>query len=193
MASGIDCLEIDVPGGYDDPAHPFYRFEASLGWRPAQDEPMPSPYQVVAALPSHRPPGEAYEYTSVNTFVLSWLIERATGLPFAEVLAREIWQRAGFEAPAQLCVSAAGAPASHGGLSTTLRDLARFGMLFTPSARLVSEHLVISQQHLRQIQAGGGVRPRTAARKPPVGLRHGRRRPVQGRLRRPGTVRLARP
>ena len=34
MASGIDCLEIDVPGGYDDPAHPFYRFEASLGWRP---------------------------------------------------------------------------------------------------------------------------------------------------------------
>jgi len=153
MASGIDCLEIDTPGGYDDPAHPFYRFEASLGWRPAPDEPMPSAYQVVAALPSHRPPGEAYEYTSVNTFVLSWLIERATGLPFAEVLAREIWQRAGFEAPALLCGSAAGAPASHGGLSATLRDLARFGMLFTPSARIVSDYPVISQQHLRQIQA----------------------------------------
>jgi CubicO group peptidase (beta-lactamase class C family) len=155
MASGIDCLEIDAPGGYDDPAHPFYRFEASLGWRPAQDELVPSPYQVVAALPSHRPPGETYEYTSVNTFVLSWLIERATGLPFAEVLAREIWQRAGFEAPAQLCVSAAGAPASHGGLSATLRDLARFGMLLTPSARLVSQHPVISHEHLRRIQAGG--------------------------------------
>ncbi len=155
MTSGIDCLEIDVPGGYDDPAHPFYRFEASLGWRPAPDGPLPSPYQVVAALPSHRPPGEVYEYTSVNTFVLSWLIERATGLPFAEVLARHIWQRAGFEAPAQLCCSAAGAPASHGGLSTTLRDLARFGMLFTPSARLVSEHPVISHEHVRRIQAGG--------------------------------------
>jgi CubicO group peptidase (beta-lactamase class C family) len=155
MASGIDCLELDVPGGYDDPAHPFYRFEASLGWRPPWAEPMPSPYQVVAALPSHRLPGEAYEYTGVNTFVLSWLIERATGLPFAEVLAREIWQRAGFEAPAQLCVSGGGAPASHGGLSVTLRDLARFGMLFTPSARLVSSHPIISGEHLRRIQAGG--------------------------------------
>ena len=155
MASGIDCLEIDVPGGYDDPAHPFYRFEASLGWRPAQDQPVLSPYQVVAALPAHRPPGEAYEYTSVNTFVVSWLIERATGLPFAEVLAREIWQRARFEAPAQLCGSAAGAPASHGGLSATLRDLARFGMLFTPSAQIVTEHPVISHEHLRRIQAGG--------------------------------------
>ncbi len=27
MASGIDCLEVDVPGGYDDPSHLFYRFE----------------------------------------------------------------------------------------------------------------------------------------------------------------------
>lgn len=155
MASGIDCLEIDAPGAYDDPAHPYYRFEASLGWRPAGKGTVPSTYQVVAALPSHRPPGEAYEYTSVNTFVLSWLIERATGLPFAEVLAREIWQRAGFEAPAQLCCSPAGAPASHGGLSATLRDLARFGLLFTPSSRLVSEHAVISREHLRRIQAGG--------------------------------------
>ena len=32
MTSGIDCLEIGAPGAYDDPAHPFYRFEASLGW-----------------------------------------------------------------------------------------------------------------------------------------------------------------
>jgi CubicO group peptidase (beta-lactamase class C family) len=38
-----------------------------------------------------------YEYTSVNTFALSWLAERVTGLPFAEVLGREIWSAAGFE------------------------------------------------------------------------------------------------
>src|SRR6266511_164845 len=32
-------------------------------------------------------PGDAYEYTSVNTFVLSWLVERLTGLGFAVVVA----------------------------------------------------------------------------------------------------------
>jgi CubicO group peptidase (beta-lactamase class C family) len=154
MASGIDCLEIDTPGGYDDPAHPFYRFEACLGWRPAWTSPLPSAYEYIAGLPSHRRHGEAYEYSSANTFVLSWLAERVTGRPFGEVLGREIWSRAGFEAPALLCGGPDGAPGSHGGLCTTLRDLARFGMLFTPSGRLIADDELISAEHVRRIQVG---------------------------------------
>jgi CubicO group peptidase (beta-lactamase class C family) len=156
MASGIDCLEIDSPGAYTDPGHPSYRFEASLGWRPAAGE--PDTYALVASLPSHRQPGQVYEYTSVNTFVLSWLIERVTGLSFAEVLGREIWSRGGFEVPAQLCTSATGAPASHGGISTTLRDLARFGMLFTPSGSLIADDAVIDDEYLRRIQTAPALR-----------------------------------
>ena len=155
MASGIGCPDDNTPGAGTDPDHPFYRFEATLGWRPAYGGLMPSPYEFVAALPAGRPPGQRYEYVSANTFVLSWLIERATGLPFAEVLRREIWSQAGFEAPAQLSGSAAGAPGSHGGLSITLRDLARFGLLFTPCQRLVSGADIITARHLRLIQAGG--------------------------------------
>jgi CubicO group peptidase (beta-lactamase class C family) len=155
MASGIGCPDDSTPGAGTDPDHPFYRFEATLGWRPAGAGLVPTPYEFVAGLPAGRPPGQRYEYVSVNTFVLSWLIERATGRPFAEVLRREIWSQAGFEAPAQLSGSAAGAPGSHGGLSSTLRDLARFGMLFTPSRRLVADSDIITDQHLRLIQAGG--------------------------------------
>ena len=155
MASGIDCLDDNTPGACTDPGHPFYRLEATLGWRPAGDRPQPTPYEFAAGLRAGRPPGQRYEYLSVNTFVLSWLIERATGLPFAEVLRREIWAKAGFEAPAQLSGSAAGAPGSHGGLSTTLRDLARFGMLFTPSGRLVADADIITAWHLRRIQTSG--------------------------------------
>jgi len=154
MASGIDCPE-QGPAAYSDPAHPFYRFEATLGWRPPGAAALPSTYALVATLGARCAPGTQYEYTSVNTFVLSWLVERITGLPYAEVLAREIWAMAGFEAPAQLCCSAGGAPATHGGLSTRLRDLARFGMLFTPSAHRVSDAPVISADHLRRIQTGG--------------------------------------
>ena len=154
MASGIGCLEVDMPGGYCDPSHPFYRFEACLGWRPDGGSRLPSAYEYVAGLPSHRRHGEAYEYTSVNTFVLSWLSERVTGRAFGEVLGREIWSRAGFEAAALLAGGPDGAPGSHGGLCTTLRDLARFGMLFTPSGRLVADQEVISAEHVRRIQTG---------------------------------------
>lgn len=159
MASGIDCLEVDQPGAFADPAHPFYRFEACLGLRPAGPETL-STYDFVAALPSHRRPGEVYEYTSVNTFVLSWLVERLTGRAFHQVLGDEIWSRVGFEAPAQLVVGPDAAPASHGGLSTTLRDLARFGMLFTPSAPAP----IVDPDHLRRIQTGG--RPERHRRDP---------------------------
>lgn len=155
MASGIDCLDDNTPGACTDPDHPFYRFEATLGWRPTGDHPPQSPYEFVTGLRAGRPPGERYEYVSVNTFVLSWLIERVTALPFAEVLGREIWRRAGFEAPAQLSGSATGAPGSHGGLSIALRDLARFGMLFTPSRGRVGASDIITAQHLRLIQTGG--------------------------------------
>jgi CubicO group peptidase (beta-lactamase class C family) len=183
MASGIDCLEIDVPGAYTDAGHPFYQFEAALGWRPAPDGPLPSPYEFVAALPSHRSPGEAYEYTGVNTFVLSWLIEQVTGEPFAEVLRREIWSAAGFEAPAQLCGSPAGAPGSHGGLCMTLRDLARFGMLFTPSAQLIADRPVIENSHLERIYSS--VRPELHRRDGPlpgyVTAAYGRRLPPASR------------
>jgi CubicO group peptidase (beta-lactamase class C family) len=150
MASGIDCPEVEDPGAYTDPGHPFYRFEATLGLRPG---PAGSTYDFVASLRSRRPPGEVYEYTSVNTFVLSWLVERVTGLSFADALQREIWSRIGAEAPAQLAVSGVGAPVSHGGLSVRLRDLARFGMLFTPSTPALAAPVVGAGQ-LERIRAG---------------------------------------
>jgi CubicO group peptidase (beta-lactamase class C family) len=166
MASGIDCHEIDSPGAYTEPAHPFYRFEASLGWRPAGS--VRSTYDLVAALPRARTPGQVYEYTSVNTFVLSWLVERLTGESYAAALGREIWSRAGFEAPALLCTSATGAPVSHGGICLTLRDLARFGLLFTPSAGVVAVEPVIDAALLNRIQTGGRPELHPADGQPPA-------------------------
>jgi CubicO group peptidase (beta-lactamase class C family) len=157
MRSGIDCLE-DDPGAYTDPDHPYYRFEATLGWRPTLGDGA-STYDFVAALPARRPAGEAYEYTGVNTFVLSWVIERVTGMPFAEALGDMIWSRVGVERSARLTLSEAGAPASHGGLSTTLRDLARFGMLFTPSRRSVADADVLGPRHLAQIRSSRRTLP----------------------------------
>ena len=47
-----------------------------------------------------------------------------------------------------------GVPIAHGGISSTLRDMARFGLLFTPSGRDGMQP-VISDSYLSKIQTGG--------------------------------------
>jgi CubicO group peptidase (beta-lactamase class C family) len=94
---------------------------------------------------------------------------------------REIWSAAGFEAPAQLCTSASGAPASHGGLSMTLRDLARFGMLFTPSGRLIADAPVIAAADLRRIRPRRDLSCPEADMTPEATAAYGRVLPPPGR------------
>ena len=155
MASGIDCLESDEPGAYSDPTTPYYQYEASLGWLAPTDATMDSTYEYMAALGRRRAPGEAFEYTSPNTFVLTWLVERLTGKLFNEVAAEMLWSKIGAESDALVSTSRVGAPASHGGISATVRDVARLGLLFTPSWRGGVTDPIISEAHMRKIQEEG--------------------------------------
>lgn len=155
MTSGIDCLEVDIEGAYTDPATCYYQYEASLDWLEKTDATFESTYDFVASLQRHREPGEVYEYSGLNTFVLSWMVERITGKLFNEAVTDELWTRIGPESDALIATSRIGAPTSHGGLSTTLRDLARFGLLFTPSWSVVSDEQIISDAHMDKILHGG--------------------------------------
>lgn len=154
MASGINCLEMSADA-YTDPSNPYYHFEAGTGWRQPTAESPESTYAYVPTLERRIPPGERFEYTSVNTFVLAWVAERLTGLALNELLTDRIWRHIGAESDALLAVSKAGAPAADGGISATLRDLARFGLLFTPSWQVVSDRRTVSQAYLDAILADG--------------------------------------
>lgn len=157
MASGIDCPEVDDADAYTNPWSLFYPYEAALGLLPAGPDTPRLPHDYVASLKRSRPSGEAYEYTSVNTFVLGWLVERLEGRPFAEVVGERIWRRMGAEADAAIIVSPAGVAATHGGISATLRDIARWGMLHTPSWSRVSAEptQVLPTAYLVAIRGGG--------------------------------------
>jgi len=165
MASGIGCLETD-PDSYHNPDHCYYQFDASLGWVRPTDKTPDSTYEHVASLTAHRPSGEAFEYTSPDTFVLGWLVERLTGRSIAANLSKEIWQPMGAEADGLIIAPRNGVPIVHGGISSTLRDVARFGLLFTPSGRS-GEKPVISDAYLDKIQNGGRPAIFNAAREEP--------------------------
>jgi len=166
MASGMDCLETD-DDAYTNPAHCYYQFEASLGWvRPTGDTALDT-YAYVASLPRHRSAGEAFEYTSQDTFVLAWLIEKVSGKTYADFLSQEIWQKIGAGSDAVIVAPRVGVPIVHGGMSSTLRDVARFGLQFTSLVRQASGNPLVSDAYLQKIQAGGRPEIFNAARSSP--------------------------
>jgi CubicO group peptidase (beta-lactamase class C family) len=154
MASGIDCDEL-APEAYQRTDSTYYPFEESLGLLPTYPESRYSTWDYVASLGRARPPGGAFDYTSVNTFVLGWAAERVTGRAIPDLLTDEIWSRIGAESDALISSSRCGAVAVHGGILTRPRDLARFGLLFTPSWRVVTETPLVSERHLHEIIHGG--------------------------------------
>lgn len=154
MASGIDCDEL-APDAYHETDSTYYPFEESLGLLPTYPESRYSTWDYVAGLRRATPPGTVYEYTSVDTFVLGWIVERVTNRRFADLVSDEIWSRIGAEADALISSSRCGAVAHHGGMVMRLRDLARFGLLFTPSWGAVTATPLVSERHLRAITAGG--------------------------------------
>ncbi len=153
MASGIGCLEGEE-GAYSNPDRCYYQYEASLGWLRATDATLDSPFDYMTTLTSHRASGEAFEYTSPNTFILGWLAETIGGRPYAELVSSEIWKKMGAQADGVIVAPRRGVPVASGGISSTLRDMARFGLLFTLSGRKGVQP-VISDAYLKKIQQDG--------------------------------------
>jgi CubicO group peptidase (beta-lactamase class C family) len=156
MASGMSGLELDVANPYTDPSTLHYQFEKSLGNWAKQTRTEESAYTFIPRLKRLKPSGQVYEYASVNSFVLVWLVQEVTGKPYAEVLSELIWEKTGAEADAGIVVDrSSGAPWAHGGIFSTLRDLSRLGLLFTPSYSVVSSEKIISDELIRRIQNRG--------------------------------------
>ncbi|RIK38814.1 MAG: hypothetical protein DCC58_16195 [Chloroflexi bacterium] len=153
MASGIDCDQT-LPDVYTNSDRAYYRFEESLDWLPPVHPPV-AHWEYLAELGRAKQPGLAFDYSSANTAMLAWLVEKISGKGLADLISAELWGRIGAEGDALITISSHGATAIHGGISARLRDVARFGLLFTPSWQVVSDTPIVSERHLAAIQHGG--------------------------------------
>ena len=152
MASGINCREW-VDGAFENPETCYYQFEAALGFLKRTEETADNAFEHITNLTSAKSSGEIFEYTSANTFVLSCLIEKITGRTYAENIELEIWQKIGAESDA-LIAQTNGTAISHAGISSTLRDLARFGYMFLKEDKSDDDNFV-SNEYLDKIQKHG--------------------------------------
>jgi len=152
MASGLDCGD-----EYKSRDACYYRYSMAIGDGFRTADAPDNPYDFAKTLTGVRvaEPGTAFSYSGLDTFVLAWLVEELTGLPFQDALTREIWYHIGAESNASYIAPRYGIPVTHGGFMARLRDVARLGLLFTPSWPVVSDRQIISDAHIDFLQTGG--------------------------------------
>lgn len=98
--------------------------------------------------------GEAFGYRTINADALGWIISRMTGKSVNELLSDRIWSKLGMEQLAYYQVDAYGIPFAGGGLSASLRDMARFGQLILNKGRWHGEQ-IIPEAAVAEIRQGG--------------------------------------
>lgn len=98
--------------------------------------------------------GKAFAYKTVNSDVLAWIVRRASGMTLSDLLSERIWMPMGAEEDAHYHVDRIGTESGGGGLSTTLRDLARFGETIRNHGRFNGRQIVPSSV-VEDIARGG--------------------------------------
>ena len=152
MRSGVRFTE-----DYNAPNSDMTRIDIASGWRPERaNEPRPTIRDVILSLPQIRPHGGAFDYRSIETDVVAWALERATGEPLAELLSRHLWQRIGAERDAYFTVDAAGTALADGGFNATLRDFARLGLLVSNEGRL-NEAQIVPARWIEEMRSGNSA------------------------------------
>ena len=151
MTPGMDCEENEQTRA-DPSSNAIRAFLAEFGV--PHDGKVETLLEVLQSSKRVGTPGEKFEYGSPCTQVLVYLAEAVSGLPWAELFRQNVWSHVAAEGPLQVHQSPDGVALAHGLVSSRLRDLARFGMLFTPSWRMISSKQVVSDATLARIQGG---------------------------------------
>jgi CubicO group peptidase (beta-lactamase class C family) len=104
---------------------PIVEYRKATGWNPGDGSgDLKSFYRQLTQSFAH---GGPVHYVSPNSDLLGWLIERATGRRYADLMSEYVWKKIGAERSAYITVDRLGAPRCAGGMCATLRDLARVG------------------------------------------------------------------
>lgn len=127
MTSGVQWDET-----YTAPDSHCAQMDVACGWKTTSDPTWPkSMWELLLTLRESRGPhGADFSYRSIETDVLGFVLERATGVRLAALVSNELWAPMGAEEDACYTVDPTGFACACGGFNATLRDLARFASLY---------------------------------------------------------------
>ncbi|MEW6644493.1 MAG: serine hydrolase [Pseudomonadota bacterium] len=151
MTTGVQYHE-----DYTDPKSELFQYVMATGLIPPPAA-YGGPRSVLDFLKSVKKEGEhgaGFQYKSVDTEVVGWVLQRVTGKSFAELVSEKIWRNIGAEQDAFVWLDPRGADVTSIGLSATLRDLARVGEMLRHDGR-VGERQVVAKAVIDDIRKGG--------------------------------------
>jgi CubicO group peptidase (beta-lactamase class C family) len=157
MATGLNGTEHDEPNrdSRTNPEQIWFQWAAKLGLAPVMPGRENDTWvDVLRKMERRKPAYTAFEYNSINTFVVNRMVERVGGKTLAEQISDRIWTKLGMEHDAYMIVSNSGYSLGFFGMNSTLRDMARYGMLFTPSVSSLTNEPVLTPAQIGKMQKG---------------------------------------
>lgn len=118
--------------------------DAASGWKDRQSPDWPlHVWDLILSLKDLEcPHGASFRYRSIETDVLSFVLQRAAATPLAELVSRELWAPMGAEEDACFTVDVAGYALGDGGFNATLRDYGRFALLHLRGGEIDGRRIV---------------------------------------------------
>ena len=147
---------LDYSEDYADPNADIWKYsEAASPLPKPKDYKGPNGYfEYLQTVKKNGEHGEAFNYRTINSDALGWIISRTTGKAVNELLSERIWQKIGAEQSAYMTVDAKGTPFAGGGISAGLHDMARIGSLMLNKGEINGERLFPAAV-VDNIEAGG--------------------------------------
>ncbi len=147
---------IDFEEDYLATSGPIIEYRKSTNWNPLEPGQTPSDLRSFyrSLTEQNGPHNGPINYVSPNCDLLGWVMERASGCRYADLMSELLWAPMGAEENAYITVDRLGAPRCAGGLCTTTRDLARVGQLLVQNG-VQEGKTVIPGAWINDIEGGG--------------------------------------
>ena len=143
MRDGSDYTET-----YADFTTTFRLQDCAIGWTDADYCPKNGPIGLYEFLPTvgrEKSKLGTFSYRSGSTNVIGWVLEAVTKQPLPELISEHIWQPMGAEFDANITVDEGGFVLADHGISATLRDLGRMGLLVLNDGKAFGNEVIPSK------------------------------------------------
>ncbi|MAT87810.1 MAG: 6-aminohexanoate hydrolase [Aestuariivita sp.] len=154
MTTGVQYDET-----YEKPDSDMGITDFASGWKPGPQgidiENWPNTIwdQILSLKIQDTPHGSRFKYRSIETDVLAHAMERVTNARLPQIISERVWSSMGAEEDANITVDSSGYGLACGGISASLRDLARFGIAMLNDG-IINNCQVIPRSWIEDVRMG---------------------------------------